>query len=313
MKAIRIHRYGGPEVLQLDDVPVPVAGDDELLVRVKAAGVNPADWKIREGRLADRLAHTLPLTLGWDVAGVVEAVGASVTDFKPGDAIYALPDVSRNGCYAEYVVMRASDAAHKPPTVSFVEAAGVPVSALTAWKALFDEAGLQAGQRVLIHAGAGGVGGFGIQLAKHAGAHVIATASTENFALLRLLGADDVVDYTRENFIVRAPDVDVVFDTIGGDTQDRSWACLKPGGVLVSVVSEPDVETAQQHRARGALVVVRPDGPRLAELARLIDAGIVTVVIDDVYPLDAAREAHEHSETGHARGKIVLQVSGEAD
>ncbi|AOY02071.1 NADP-dependent oxidoreductase [Jeongeupia sp. USM3] len=309
MKAIRIHRYGGPEVLQLDEVPVPVPADGELLVRVKAAGVNPVDWKIREGRLAGIMAHRLPLTLGWDVAGVVEAVGASVTGFRPGDDIYARPDASRDGCYAEYAVIRADEAAIKPPTISFIEAAGVPLAALTAWKALFDEAGLKAGQRVLIHAGAGGVGGFGIQLAKHAGAHVIATASTDNLALLRLLGADDVVDYTRENFIVRAPDVDVVFDTIGGETQDRSWACLRPGGVLVSVVSAPDPETAQQHRARGALAVVEPNGARLAELARLIDAGIVTVVIDDVYPLDAAREAHAHSQTGHARGKIVLHVA----
>ncbi|GHD58139.1 NADP-dependent oxidoreductase [Jeongeupia chitinilytica] len=309
MKAIRIHRYGGPEVLQLDEVPVPVPAADELLVRVKAAGVNPVDWKIREGWRADLLQHRLPLTLGWDVAGVVESVGSSVTGFKAGDAIYARPDASRDGCYADYVVVRAGEAAIMPPTITFDEAAGVPLAALTAWKALFDEAGLKAGQRVLIHAGAGGVGGFGIQLAKHAGAHVIATASTDNLALLRLLGADVVVDYTRENFIVRAPDVDVVFDTIGGETQDRSWACLKPGGVLVSVVSEPDPETAQQHRARGALVVVRPDGPRLAELAKLIDAGAVTVVIDDVYPLEAAREAHEHSQTGHARGKIVLHVA----
>ncbi|MBM3115368.1 NADP-dependent oxidoreductase [Jeongeupia naejangsanensis] len=309
MKAIRIHRYGGPEVLQLDEVPVPVPAADELLVRVKAAGVNPVDWKIREGWLADVLQHRLPLTLGWDVAGVVESVGASVSGFKAGDAVYARPDASRDGCYADYVVVRASEAAIMPPTITFDEAAGVPLAALTAWKALFDEAGLKAGQRVLIHAGAGGVGGFGIQLAKHAGAHVIATASTDNLALLRLLGADVVVDYTRENFIVRAPDVDVVFDTIGGDTQDRSWACLNPGGVLVSVVSEPDPETAQQHRARGALVVVQPNGARLAELAKLIDAGVVTVVIDDVYPLSEAREAHEHSQTGHARGKIVLHVS----
>ncbi|BCL74870.1 oxidoreductase [Jeongeupia sp. HS-3] len=309
MKAIRIHRYGGPEVLQLDDVPTPVPAGDEILVRVKAAGVNPVDWKIREGWLAGMLQHTLPLTMGWDVAGVVEAVGAAVTAFKPGDAVYARPDIARDGSYAEYMVMKASDAALKPEIVSFDEAAGVPLAALTAWKALFDEAGLQAGQRVLIHAGAGGVGGFAIQLAKHAGAHVIATASTDNLALLRLLGADDVVDYTRENFIVRAPDVDVVFDTIGGETQDRSWACLKPGGVMVSIVAEPDQDTAKQHRARGVLAWVVPNGPRLAELAALIDAGIITVVIDDVYPLESAREAHEHSQTGHARGKIVLHVA----
>src|SRR6266851_4676498 len=227
MKAIRIHNYGGPEALQYEDAPRPKPQAGEVLVRVHAAGVNPIDWKVREGHMKDFWPHKFPLILGWDLSGVVEEIGAGVSRFKKGDEVYSVPDVSRNGAYAEYIVVRESEVALKPKALHHIRAAAVPLAVLTAWQALFDTVQLQPRQRVLIHGAAGGVGHFAVQLAKLKGAHVVGTASAKNHEMLNKLGADELVDYTIQRFEDVTRNIDVVLDTIGGDTQERSWQVLK--------------------------------------------------------------------------------------
>jgi len=309
MKAIRIHGYGGPEVLHYEDAPLPEIGPTEILIKVKGAAINPVDWKIRAGYLKAFIPYELPLTLGWDVAGTVERAGPLVTRFKRGDAVYSRPDIARQGGYAEYIAVRSDEAAPAPRSISATHAAGVPLAALTAWASLFDKGRLAPGQRVLIHAAAGGVGSFAVQLAKLAGAHVIGTASRDNIELVQSLGADQVIDYRNEDFSQVLTGIDVVFDTIGEDTQTRSWNVLRPGGVLVSIVSAPDVALASQKGARGEYVFITPNGARLGEIAGLIDAGKLRVLIEKEFPLAEARAAQELSATGRARGKIVLKVA----
>ncbi|CDH45909.1 Alcohol dehydrogenase zinc-binding domain protein [Candidatus Contendobacter odensis Run_B_J11] len=309
MKAVRIHAYGGPELLHYETIPRPALNPDDLLIRVRAAAVNPVDWKIREGHLQGFLNHQLPLILGWDVSGEVVKMGPEATGFKIGDAVYARPDIERDGSYAEYIAVKASEAAHKPAKLDHDHAAAVPLAALTAWQALVDAAQLQVGQRVLIHAAAGGVGSFAVQLAKAKGAQVIATASAVNVGIVAELGVDQFVDYTRTRFEEIVKEVDVVFDTVGGDTQDRSWQVLKPGGILVSVINPPPEETAAKHGVRSAFVFVQPSGQQLTAIARLIDAGRMKPIIHTVLPLSDARQAQVISQGGHARGKIVLHVA----
>lgn len=305
IKAVRIHEYGGPEVLHYEDAPKPAPKDGEILVRVHAAGVNPVDWKIRSGSFKAMGERPFPLILGFDVAGTVAQVGGGVTAFQPGDAIYAN---MHNGAYAEYVAFPAELAAPKPATLDFIHAAAVPVAALTAWQALFDQAGLTAGQTVLIHGGSGGVGSFAVQFAKNIGARVITTGSARNHDFLRELGADEVIDYNATRFEDVVHDVDVVFDTIGGDTQQRSWQTLKRGGALVSIVQPPSPETAEAHGVRALFFSAQSNAAQLTEIGQQIDAGKVKVIVDTVFPLAEARQAHEASEGGHTRGKIVLQV-----
>lgn len=308
MKAIRIHQFGGPEVLRYEDAPCPVPDAGEVLIRVHAAGVNPVDWKIREGRLQGRINHHLPLTLGWDVAGVIEQLGAGVTQFNAGDAVYARPDMARDGAYAEYIVVRASEIALKPKSLDFVHAAAVPLSALTAWQSLFDAGNLEQGQKILIHAGAGGVGHYAIQLAHWKGAHVITTASAHNEDFVRVLGAAEVIDYTGTRFEDTVRDVDMVFDTVGGDVQQRSWQTLKRGGILVSILALTVPGDAEQRGWRSTYVFVQPSAEQLAQLARLIDAGKVKPVVENVLPLSQAAQAHILIQSAHTRGKIVLRV-----
>ena len=214
MRAIRIHNYGGPEVLQYEGAPRPKPQADEVLIRVHAAGVNPVDWKVREGHMKDFWPHKFPLILGWDLSGVVEKLGRGVSRFKIGDEVYSLPDPTRNGAYADYIVVRESELALKPNSLHHIRAAAVPLAALTAWQSLFDTAQLQPGQRVLIHAGSGGVGHFAVQLAKWKGAYVFATASTKNQDLLRKLGVDEPIDYTQQRFEDVARNIDIVLDTL---------------------------------------------------------------------------------------------------
>jgi NADPH:quinone reductase-like Zn-dependent oxidoreductase len=242
------------------------------------------------------------------VSGVVEEVGSDVSQFKKRDEVFSKPDTSRDGAYAEYIVVRESEVALKPKSLHHVYAAAVPLAGITAWEALFDVAQLKRGQCVLIHGGSGGVGHFAVQFAKWKGAFVIATASTKNQQLLREIGVDQPIDYTTQRFEQVAKNVDVVLDTIGGDTQERSWKVLKQGGLLASVVQPPDVEKAQQFGVRGAFVWTQPNGKELAEIAALIDSGNHKVVLDRILPLSEARRAHELSQNGHARGKIVLRV-----
>jgi NADPH:quinone reductase-like Zn-dependent oxidoreductase len=310
MKAIRIHGYGGPEVLRYEDAPRPIPGSGEVLIRVHAAGVNPVDWKIREGLAKDGLRHSLPLIPGWDAAGVVESPGPGVAGFKQGDRVYAYSDLARDGAYAQFLVARQSEVALKPKSLSYLQAAALPVSGLTAWQSLFDAAGLEAGDRVLIHGAAGGVGSLAVQLAKWKGARVIATASRHNHSFLRELGAEETIDYQATRFEDVVHDVDVVLDTIGGDTQKRSWQVLRKGGILVSLVSRPSPEEAAAFGARQAVIDARPDAVQLAEIARLADSRKLKPVIETVLPLPEARRAQEISQGGHVRGKVILNVVG---
>lgn len=322
MKAMRIHEYGGPEVLTYEDAPRPEPKDDELLIRVHAAGVNPADWQIRFGK---RFLVEEPFSLipGFDVSGVVEAAGSSVADFKAGDAVYGLMPIRQGGAYAEYVAGPAASVAHKPGSLDHIQAAAMPVVALTAWQALFDTAELSAGQRVLIHAAAGGVGHIAVQLAKWKGAYVIGTASSRNEDFLREIGCDEFVNYRTTRFEDVVGDVDVVFDTIGteimqgpnlvkdpaaGETLERSWSVLKKNGFLVSICSTPSPETAAAYGVRCKWILADPNGAQLAEIAELVDAGHVRPTIATVLPLQEAAKAHELSQGGHTRGKIVLRV-----
>ena len=308
MKAVRIHNYGGPEVLKYEEAPRPQPGEGEILIRVYAAGVNPADWKVREGHFKQLVQHKFPLILGWDLSGVIEEVGPGVSQFKMDDEVFSKPDTSRDGAYAEYIVVRESEVALKPRSMHHVYAAAVPLAGLTAWQALFDIGQLQPGQRILIHGGSGGVGHIAVQLAKWKGAHVIATASTKNQALLRHLGARETIDYTKQPFEDVAHKIDIVLDTIGGETQERSWKVLKEGGLLASIVQPPDAEKAKKFSVRGAFVWSQPSGKKLAEISSLIDADHLKVVLDRIVPLSEARRAHELSQNGHVRGKIVLRV-----
>jgi NADPH:quinone reductase-like Zn-dependent oxidoreductase len=308
MKAIRIHTYGGPEVLKYEDASRPQAGEGEVLIRVHAAGVNPVDSAIRGGLVKEIFPVSLPWIPGSDVSGVIEEVGPNVTRFKKGDEVFALLNPAKGGTYAEYVVVNEWELALKPKSLHHIRAAAVPVAAVTAWNALFETAQLQSGQRVLIHGGAGGVGHFAVQLAKWKGAHVIATASARNHELISELGADEVIDYHAQKFENVAREIDIVLDTIGSDTQEHSWKVLKQGGILVSVVQPPSEEKAKAAGARGAMVQSRPDGAKLAEIAKIIDSGNLAPVIDRILPLSEARRAQELSQSGHTRGKIVLRV-----
>jgi len=308
MKAVRIHAYGGPEVLVYEAAPRPEPAADEVLLRIHAAGVNPADWKTREGFFKASSNQQLPIIIGGDVAGVIEAVGSGVTDCKAGDAVYAMTGLVGGG-YAEYVTLPSALVSAKPQSLDFVHAAAVPVAATTAWQALFDAAKLSAGQKVLIHAGAGGVGSFAVQFARYKGAHVITTASARNTDFLRELGADEVIDYSTTRFEDAVHDVDAVFDTLGGDTQERSLKVLKRGGVLVSVVGLPFEQQATAQGINTVALYAQPNRNQLTEIGQLIDAGQVKVTVEKVLPLQEAREAHELSQSGHTRGKIVLQVA----
>ncbi len=309
MKAVQISEFGDRSVLELNDnVPVLMPTSKQVLIKVKSAAVNPVDWKIREGYLQSMLKHPLPLTLGWDVSGEVTDVGDEVTHLKIGDAVYSRPDIAKNGSYAEYITVDADEVAIKPKSFSWQEAAGVPLAALTAWQSLYEFAKLESGERVLIHAGSGAVGQFAIQLAKLRGAYVYTTTSSNNTNLVLSLGADEAIDYRNEDFS-DLKDLDVVFDTIGGETQTNSWKTLKKGGRLVSITETPDEATAAEHDATGFFCFVQPNREQLEKLAEFADAGQLKVSIDSEFGLDQVAKAHERSETGRAQGKIVINVS----
>lgn len=309
MKAVRIHAFGGAGVLQYEDAPLPEPGPTEVRVRVQACGINPVDWKIRAGHTKGAFPSHFPQILGWDIAGIVDATGPMALRYKPGDAVYARPDITRPGGYAEYIVIRADELALMPGNMSPAAAAGVPLAGLTAWMMLFDKADLRPGQKVLIHGGSGGVGTYGIQLAKAAGAYVITTTSAKNTDLVRSLGADEVIDYRHQDFSQVVKDLDVVLDTIGGDTLERSYGVLRRGGAITTTVARPDEAKVAALGLRAGYGMVQPNGARLEQMAKLIERGQVRTVIDKIFPLQDVREAHAYSETGRAAGKIILQVS----
>lgn len=308
MKAVRIHSYGGPEVLQYEDAPNPKPGKGEILIRVYAAGVNPVDWKVRAGYVKQFINHQLPLIVGWDVSGVVEEIGEGVMKYKKGDEVYCRTDITRNGAYAEFIVVSESDVAFKPRSIDHIHSAAIPITSLTAWQSIFDVGGLEKGQKILIHGAAGGVGSFAVQFAKWKGAYVYATASEKNHSVLKNLGADEVIDYNKVHFEDVVKDADVVLDTIGGDTQKRSFKVLRKGGILVSIVGQPSEEEAKKFGVRAAAGNAQSSPEQLTKIAELVDAGIVKPLVETILPLQEARRAHEISESGHSRGRIVLKI-----
>jgi NADPH:quinone reductase-like Zn-dependent oxidoreductase len=310
MKAIRIHGRGGPDNLVYEDVPQPHPGPGEVLVRVYATGVivNELRWnETYETKAGSKRVLPIP---GRDLSGMVVEVGPGVPALTEGAEVYAMLDYGRDGAEADYTIALPGELAPKPRPLDYVQAAAVPLSALTAWQGLFEHASLVAGQTILIHGGAGGVGVFAVQLARWAGAHVIATASARNREFLRELGADEFIDYTTTRFEDVVHDVDLVFDLVGGDTLQRSWQVIKLGGTLVSVVSpRPSFEEAKARDVHAAWFVVEPNREQLIQIGELIDAGKLRSIIDAVFPLSQARQAYEQGTKGHMRGKIVLRVA----
>lgn len=307
MKAARLLKFGPPDVIRNDDLPRPEPGSGQLLVRVKAAGVGNWDALVREGKLPN---ESLPLILGFELSGIVEAIGAGVSGFKSGDEVYGATNEQLTGGYAEYAVPFAGSMAQKPKTLSFIEAASAPIVTVTAWQMLFDYANVTAGQTVLIHGAAGNVGAYAVQLAQQAGLHVVATAASADHEYVRRLGAERVLDYRTERFEESVTGVDVVLDTVGGETQQRSLQVLKPGGILVSVVS-PVSETAQKRfGVRAAYFYVDVTTTRLNRITELFDSGKLATDVGTVLPLEEARVAHEMlGGAPHKRGKIVLKVA----
>lgn len=310
MKAARIHRFGGIEALIHEDAPRPEPGPGEALIRVYAAGVNPVDWKTCAGRgVAKSLRLSLPYIPGWDVSGVVEEVGPGASGFAPGDAVFGLVRFPQPGsAYAEYVASPVEHLAFKPRSLDHLQAAALPCVALTAWQALVEAARLQAGQKVLIHAAAGGVGHIAVQLARSLGAFVIGTASRRNAGFVIENGADEFIDYETARFEDRVHQVDVVLDPIAGDTRGRSWGVLRKGGVLVAIQGTASTAEAARHGVRVEQVLVRPHAAQLASIAGLVDEGRIRPFVSAVFDLEHARAALECLQDGHTRGKIVLKV-----
>lgn len=311
MKAVRVHEYGGPEVLEYQDAPRPEPAPGEVLVAVHAAGVNPVDWKLRAGYLKDYFSYALPVIPGVDFSGTVAALGAGATGVAVGEEVYGQQDFARpDGTYAEYVAVEASRVAPKPQALDHVHAASVPTAGLAAWHAFFGGGGigLKKGQTVLIIGGAGGVGTFAVQLAKWVGATVVATASARNEAFLRDIGVDRFVDYGKAGYEASVGKVGAVLDTLGGEAIDREWGFLKPGGVLATVAGQPSEDAAKAHNARGFTVMASAALPDLPKLTDLLDKGIVKPIVTETFPLSEARKAQGLIQTGHARGKIVLKV-----
>lgn len=309
MKAVTINGYGDVDVLNYTwEAELPQLEDFDVLIELKATSVNPVDWQIREGYLKNSIPYEFPLILGWDASGIVKMVGDKVTKFRVGDEVYSSPDMMRNGTYAEQVAVNEDLVAKKPEVLSFEEAASIPLVGLTAWTCLINIAQVKKGERVLIQAGAGGVGSFAIQLAKAKGCWVAATSSGENVGLLKELGADQVINYEEENFEEVLDPVDVVLDTLGGEIQNRSFKILKEGGRLTSTTTTPDDNLAREYNVKAFQVSMERDGDILDEITKLIEEVKIRPVIEEILDLSEVKKAHQKSQTGHARGKIVLRI-----
>src|SRR6266511_23075 len=332
MKAFIVDRYGSKDGLRAGEMPDPQLHEDDVLVQIHAAGVNPLDSKIRDGAFKLILPYRLPLILGNDVAGVVVRVGSRVRRFKPGDEVYARPDKDRIGAFAEFIAMNEADVALKPKNLTMEEAASIPLVGLTAWQALIERANLKKGQKVFIQAGSGGVGTFAIQLAKHIGATVATTTSTANVDLVKSLGADVVIDYKKEDFEKVLTGYDVVLNSLGKDTLDKSLKVLKRGGKLISISGPPDVafakengsnwflqqgmrllsfgirKKAKHHGVSYSFVFMRANGEQLSKITSLIESGINRQVMARIFPFEATKEAWAYLETGRAKGKVVIKV-----
>jgi alcohol dehydrogenase len=333
MKAVFIRRYGKADVMEYGEQPRPSAGPGELLLAMKAASINPIDYKVREGKAKVLLDYKMPLIMGNDGSGIVEEVGPGVTRFRKGDAVMVRPDKSRIGTFAEYCVVRESDAARRPSNLSFEEAASLPLVGLTCYQAIVTLGRMQKGQSILIHAGSGGIGTFAIQFAKHLGLMVTTTTSTGNIPFVKSLGADAVIDYKTTRFEDACRDLDMVFDTLGGETLKRSFQVVKKGGVVVSITAIPDAKTGERYHAnaivRGLLhlmnsglrslakktgvryeyLMMEASGKQLEEIADLAEKQIIRPVVDRVFDLSDMRAAFEYAEKGHSRGKVVFRIN----
>ncbi len=332
MKAFVIDRYGSAQVVRAAEMPTPELRDKDVLIQVRAAGINPLDLKIRDGKLKAILPYKLPLILGNDLAGVVLRVGPGVRGFKPGDEVYTRPSADRIGAFAEFIAVAEDAVAIKPARLTMEEAAALPLVSLTVWQALVERANLKPGQKILIHAGSGGVGTMAIQLAKHLGATVATTTSTANVDWVKDLGADIVIDYKKDSFETILRDYDVVLDTLGGETLEKSMRVLKPGGKLISIAGPPDPDFAKEMGANGVLslamrlisyrirkmakrhrvsysfLFMRASGEQLREIGSLVEAGHMRPVVDRVFPFESTKEALAYVEKGRARGKVVVRV-----
>jgi alcohol dehydrogenase len=310
MRAAQINDYGGKEVLQtVDNAERPAPKDGQVLVEVHAAGVNPFDWKLRTGFMKDFIPLNLPATLGGDFAGIVSELGEGVSSLKVGDEVYGQANAAGGvGSFAEFTPVLASQAALKPKTADFITAAAIPLAAVSAYQALVEHGRLKDGQRVLIHGAAGGIGSFALQLAKHLGAYVAATVSSEDVGFAKELGADEVIDYKSQKFEELLKDYDLVFDTIGGETNKKSYQVLKSGGILVSMIEQPDEELIKRYGVKAISQQSKPTPEKLQKIAQLVDESVLKVNVDKVFPLEQAGEALAYLEEGHPRGKVVIQV-----
>jgi len=332
MKAFVVDRYGRKNGIRAADMPVPELREDDVSIQIHAAGVNPLDSKIRDGEFKLILPYRLPLILGNDLAGVVVRVGSRVWRFKPGDEVYARPHKDRIGTFAEFIAVKEDGVALKPTALTMEEAASIPLVGLTAWQALLEKGQLKKGQKVLVHAGSGGVGTFAIQLAKHVGATVATTTSARNIELVKRLGVDIIIDYKKDDFAAILKDYDVVLDTQGGNALEKSLRVLKPGGKLIGIACPPDsdfakgmgaswflktvmrflsyriTKAAKRHHASYSFVFMRADGGQLSQIATLIDAGAIRPVIDRVFPFESTNEALTYVETGRVKGKVVITI-----
>lgn len=306
-QAIQVYNYGGPDVMKLESVQRPQPKEGEVLVHVHAAGVNPVDWKIRAGWLKDFRPMPMPFIPGRDIAGIVEEVGPGVTAFQKGQAVFGQ---SAMGGYAEYVTASVNTLALKPESLSFDDAAAIPVGATTAWQGLFDYGDLQPGQTVLVQGASGGVGMFAVQFARWKGAHVIGTTSTSNVEFVRSLGAETVIDYKKTSVEQAVHDVDLVFDTVGGDVLKSSVQVVKQGGTLVTIAGQPPQEQVKERNIQVKSFSAQVSSHLLQQFAKLIQEGQLKVFVQETFPLSQARQSHELSEKGHGRGRIVLQVAG---
>jgi NADPH:quinone reductase-like Zn-dependent oxidoreductase len=332
MKAWAIEKYGDNSVVKLMDFPIPSIGENEVLIQIKAASINPVDFKIRNGKLRFVLPYRIPLIIGNDCAGIITRVGGKVSKFKIGDEVYTRPHKDRTGTLAEFIAVNESAVAQKPKNLSFEEAASIPLVGLTSWQALLSRSGMKKGQRVFIAAGSGGVGTFAIQLAKHFGAYVITNTSTKNVEFVRSLGADEVIDYKSQDFSKVISDIDIFFDTMGGETQAKGFLVLKRGGTNVSIVGPPTAAFTREvglnlfiqivaatlslwtnmraaiKGCRYIFLFMLPDGAGLEKIARLIEGGSIRPVLDRVFKFEKANEALAYVESGHTLGKVVVSI-----
>ena len=309
MKAVQINKYGDNSVVEVNEKAAkPEVSAGTVLVEVHAASVNPVDWKIREGYLKEMMQLEFPATLGVDFSGVIAEVGESVSGFKPGDEVYGMASAMTGGSFAEFIIVPFASVALKPKSVSHSEAAAVPLTGLSALQVLKDQMNISNGQKILIHGGAGGIGTLAIQIAKQLGAEVATTASKEDSDIVKELGADTVIDYKNEKFEDMVKDYDAVFDTIGGETYQRSFQVLKKGGVIVSMVEKPNEELMKQYEVEAKMQFTQPNGAQLAELATLVDEAKMKIKIDRAFPLDAVKEALDYLQNSHHQGKVVITV-----